>query len=306
MAKQAHRVRNWKEYNKALIQRGSITLWFNKKVIRNWYDSQSTNSSRGHPKIYSDMAIETCLILRTIFNLSLRAIQGFVTSLFQLLGITIKIPSYTQLCRRQKNLNLILKHNIRGPIHMVVDGTGLKIFGEGEWKVRQHGYVNRRMWRKLHVGVDVKSQQIVTMKLTDNDVGENKKFEELLAQYQDGYTTIGGDKGYDSYDCHEQVGKYNATSAINIQTSAKERKKIGKGEPLVRDEIIRRIAKVGKDQWKKEVQYHKRSLVETTFFRYKTIFGSRMRARNIENQKKESLIACNILNAFASISIADS
>ena len=163
------------------------------------------------------------------------------------------------------------------------------------------------MWRKLHIGIDVQTQQIVMMELTDNKIGENKKLKDLLSQYKEGYTTISGDKGYDSYDCHEQVGAYGAISAINIQEDAKERRKKNDDEkPLVRDEIIRRIAEIGKEQWKKEVSYHSRSLVETAMFRYKTILGSKMHARNIENQKVEALIGCNILNAFAHLGMPES
>ena len=162
------------------------------------------------------------------------------------------------------------------------------------------------MWRKLHIGIDVETQQIVMMELTDNRVGENKKLKGLLEQYKEGYDKIGGDKGYDSYDCHEQVGKYGAITAINIQENAKERKKRGKDKPLVRDEIIRRIAEVGKEQWKKEVGYHSRSLVETAIFRYKTILGNKMSARKIENQKIEALLGCNILNAFARLGMPES
>lgn len=307
MAKIAYRVRNWKQYNKALVKRGSITFWINKEVAKEWYNLESKHSGRGRPKIYSDIAIEACLIIRSLFKLPLRMTQGVVESLFIMMGIKITVPSYTQLCRRQKELALKLKHNVKGKIHVVIDGTGLKIFGEGEWKVRQHGYTKHRMWRKLHIGIDVETQEIVMMELTDNKVGENKKLKELLEQYEGGYTGVGGDKGYDSHDCHEQVGNYGAISAINIQEDAKEKRKPSDDEkPLVRDEIVRRIAAVGKDQWKKEVSYHSRSLVETAIFRYKTILGNKMHARNIENQKVEALIGCNILNTFTRLGMPES
>ncbi len=306
MAKKAYRVRNWKQYNKALVQRGSINFWINEEVAKKWYNLEINPSSRGRPKIYSDIAIEACLIIGRLFKLPLRTMQGVVESLFNMMGIKINIPSYTQICRRQQKLDLKLSHAVKGRIHVVIDGTGLKVFGEGEWKVRQHGYTKRRMWRKLHLGIDVSTQQIIMMELTDNKVGENKKLKGLLEQYKDGYEKIGGDKGYDSYDCHEQVGQYGAISAINIQEDAKERRKRGNGELLVRDEIIRRIAEVGKDQWKKEVKYHRRSLVETAMFRYKTILGNKMRARKIENQKIEALLGCNILNVFTRLGMPES
>lgn len=306
MAKKTYRVRNWSKYNKALIQRGSITFWINEKVTKSWYQSEAEHFASGRPYIYSDIAIECCLTLRSLYQLPLRCTEGLIKSLFGMIGVKIKVPSYTQLCRRQKTLNLKLRHHVKGKIHVVVDGTGLKIFGEGEWKVRQHGYTKHRMWRKLHIGIDVETQEIVMMELTDNKVGENKKFPGLLEQYKGGYSKIGGDKGYDSYDCHEQVGHYGAVSAINIQEDAKERKKLGNGPALVRDQIVRRIAEVGKEQWKKEVSYHQRSLVETAMFRYKSILGNKMHARNIENQKIEALIGCNILNSFTRIGMPES
>ena len=289
MTKKVNHVRNWSKYNKALVARGSINLWINPQVVKNWYSSLK-NSERGRPKYYTDIAIECCLFLRGLFKQSLRATQGLVESIFNLMGIKIKSPCYTQICRRQKELKIQLNHNVQGPIHVVVDGTGLKIYGEGEWKVRQHGYSKHRMWRKMHIGIDVNTQQIVMMELTDNRIGENKKLKSLLEQYKEGYTTIGGDKGYDSFECHEQVGAYGAISAINTQEIAKERKPSGDGKPLVRDEIVRRIAKVGKQQWKKETNYHKRSLVETAMFRYKTTLGSKMHARVIENQKVSEIV----------------
>jgi hypothetical protein len=305
--KKTYRVRNWSQYNKALIERGSITFWINKKVAENWYEPENQKKERGRQKLYSSLAIETCLTLRVLFKLPLRSIEGLVKSLFELIGFKTKAPCYTQICRRQEELEVKLKHGIKGKIHVVVDGTGLKIFGEGEWKVRQHGYTKHRMWRKLHIGIDVETQQIVMMELTDNKVGENKKFSSLLEQYGEGYTKIGGDKGYDSYDCHEEVGKYGAVSAINIQDKAKERKKREEGvPPLIRDEIIRRIEEIGKTGWKEEVGYHLRSLVETAFYRYKTIFGAQMRARKLENQKTETTICCNILNLFTRLGMPES
>jgi hypothetical protein len=306
MAKKAYRVRNWNKYNKALVERGNITFWINEEIAKKWYAIKSEHMDRGRPKLYSDIAIEACFTLRVLFKLPLRAAQGLVESLFKMIGIKIKVPSYTQLCRRQKTFDLKLSHSVKGKIHVVIDGSGLKIFGEGEWKVRQHGYTKRRMWRKLHIGIDVVTQQIVMMELTDNNIAENKKLKGLLDQYKEGYEKIGGDKGYDSYDCHEQVGKYGAISAINVREDAKERKRREGEKSLVRDGIIRRIAEVGKEQWKKEVDYHSRSLVETAIFRYKTIFGNKMHARNIENQKVECLIGCNILNVFTRLGMPES
>jgi len=302
MAKKAYRVRNWSEYNKALTQRGSITFWINEKTSKKWHGVGTTKQVRGRPKIYSELAIETCSTMRVLFGLTFRRCQGFVKSLFEIMKLNINPPSYTQICRRQKNLKIKLKHNVSGSIHVVVDATGLKIFGEGEWKVRQHGYSKRRMWRKLHVGVDVKTREIVMSELTDNHTGENKLLKPLLDQYTDGLIKVGADKGYDSYECHEIIGRRDAESAILLQRKSKIKKHLSKdGPPLVRDEITRRMRKVGRKQWKQEVGYHQRSLVENTFFRFKTILGGKLRSIILENQKIEVLIGCNILNKFTQL-----
>lgn len=300
MDKKSYRVRNWREYNRALKQRGSVTFWFNTETVSQW--KAKSEKKKGRPKTYSEIAIEACITMRILFDLPYRQCEGFVEDLLRMMGLNIKAPSYTQICRRQKTLKMKLKHSVNTgeAIHVVVDATGLKIFGEGEWKVRQHGYTKHRMWRKLHVGIDVESKEIVMMELSDNHVGENRKLKSLLDQYEGPIDKVGADKGYDSYDCHETVGDRGAESAILLQNKAKERKPLRDGEkPLVRDNIVRRVNEVGRDQWKEEAQYHKRSLVENTFFRFKTIFGGKLKSILMDNQKIEALIGCNILNKFA-------
>lgn len=300
MVKKTYRVRNWSDYNKALKRRGSITFWINEASTQHWYAEK--DNRRGRPKVYADEAIEMCLVMRMLFHLPLRQCEGFVENIFKMLNLKLNVPSYTQLCRRQKTLRLKLKHpiDITRPIHVVIDATGLKLFGEGEWKVRQHGYTKHRMWRKFHAGIDVDTKQFVMMELTDNHVGENKKLHHLLSQYSGPISRVGADKGYDSYECHEIVGALGAESAILLQRRAKIRRRVKAGEiPLVRDNIVRRMRAVGRIQWKAEVQYHKRSLIENAFLRYKKLFGGKLRAISLENQKIETLIGCNILNTFS-------
>jgi len=302
MTKKSYRVRNWQEYNKALTQRGSLTLWIDETIADKWYEKTTDKRPRGRQLTYSAFAMETCLRLRLLFHLALRQGHGFVASVFALMQLHLPVPSASQQCRRQKTLALTLGHQVKGPLHVVVDATGLKMYGEGEWKVRQHGYSKHRMWRKLHIGIDVASQQVVMMALTDNGIGENKLLRPLLNQYTKGYTTIGGDKGYDAYDSHEEVKRRGATSAIMIQRQSKIRQRASKDKPpLVRDEIIRQMRKLGRKGWKKAVNYHQRSLVETAIFRYKTCFGDKLRARNLVNQQIEAFMACNTLNRFTQL-----
>ena len=154
MAKQKFKITNWPAYNKALRQRGSLTVWLDESAIAAWTDSSSPEG-RGRPLYYSDMAVTTVLMMTRVFNLSLRALQGFVDSIFKLMSLPLCCPDYSLVSRRAKRVNISIKTPTRGEIsHLVIDSTGLKVFGEGEWKVRQHGADRRRVWRRLHLAAD--------------------------------------------------------------------------------------------------------------------------------------------------------
>ena len=177
MSKTRYHIRNWKDYNKSLIQRGSITVWFSEDAINKWY--ATSTGKRGRPSIYSDDAILTALLIRVIFHLPLRALEGFLSLLVLALGIFLQTPSYSQICRRAqllgKHLRCLSKRKITD---LVIDSTGLKVYGEGEWKVRQHGYSKRRTWRKLHLAVCPDSNEIIFVKLTENKTSDHKIYPE--------------------------------------------------------------------------------------------------------------------------------
>ena len=159
MAKQKFKITNWCNYNKALINRGSITFWLDDEVIQAWYES-ATPASRGRPQRYSDLAITTVLVIKRVFRLTLRAAQGFIDSIFSLMGVPLRCPDYSSVSKRAKSVNVSFKASTRGEIaHLVIDSTGLKVFGEGEWKVKKHGKERRRIWRKLHLAVDAKTHE---------------------------------------------------------------------------------------------------------------------------------------------------
>lgn len=166
MSTRDNRVRNWKHYNESLVRRGSVTLWFDEKVIQTWH-AQAKTGQRGRPSVYGDVAIECGLTLRALFHLSLRATEGFIESLAHLMRISLPIPDYTTLCRRQKTLVVKLHTLRRGKrLDLVVDSTGIKDFGEGEWQVRQHGKTKVRTWRKVHLLVNAVTQQIEASEAT--------------------------------------------------------------------------------------------------------------------------------------------
>ncbi len=152
--KTEYRVRNWREYEQGLRARGDVTVWFSEDAIANWI-SKSTGA-RGGQRLYSDLAIESSLTLRTVFGLPLRQTEGFVGSLLRMLGLVhLPVPDHSTLSRRAQSLGLVPKTSpSSGPIHLIIDSTGLEIVGDGPWAAAKHGTKRTRDWRKLHVGVD--------------------------------------------------------------------------------------------------------------------------------------------------------
>jgi len=177
MSKQrtAYRIGNWGQYNKALIQRGSINLWVEHDLDRSWYAKKDQNK-QGRPFVYDDYAMELCLTLKTYFKLTYRSTQGFVASVFQLGNMPLRVPCYTQMARRAPQLNIKLKRatSHKGDIDIVIDSTGLKVYGEGEWKVKKHGASKRRTWKKLHLGIDPLSHEVYAQLLTGNNITDSE------------------------------------------------------------------------------------------------------------------------------------
>lgn len=176
-----YRIRNWPEYNRALIQRGSITVWIEEKAIKNWFSSYHTCRA-GRPATYSDEAILMMLIFREVYKRSLRNLQGFVQSLFSVIGLKLPVPSYSQISRRARSLHKKVSRLTKGKqaCHIIFDSTGFKVHGEGEWKVKVHGKSKHRTWRKFHIGVDAETQDIVCCELTGNDKGDAEVAERML------------------------------------------------------------------------------------------------------------------------------
>ena len=181
--KKSYKVSNWHEYNRALINRGNLNLWFNQEVRDNWYAEKASKQKQGRPFTYSSICIETALSLRYLFNFPLRSTQGFLEGLKNSLGIEgIGIPHYSCFSRRSKDvkINLSKKAKKQGATDVVVDSTGLKIYGEGEWKMRTHGKGKRRTWRKFHVAVNPKTGEILSMELTKGNRADCKMMRPLL------------------------------------------------------------------------------------------------------------------------------
>ncbi|MDK4774760.1 IS5 family transposase, partial [Serratia nevei] len=214
VAKQKFKITNWPTYNKALINRGSITFWLDDEAIQAWYES-ATPSSRGRPQRYSDLAITTVLVIKRVFRFTLRAAQGFIDSIFTLMNVPLRCLDYTSVSKRAKSVNVSFKTFTRGEIaHLVIDSTGLKVFGEGEWKVKKHGKERRRIWRKLHLAVDSKTHEIICADLSRHNVTDSEAFPGLIRQTHRKIRAASADGAYDTRLCHDELRRKKISALI--------------------------------------------------------------------------------------------
>jgi IS5 family transposase len=288
-----YRVRNWKDYNQALIRRGSLTVWIEQATLQAWCQNMR-DGQVGAPTTYSDLAIQALLTLKAVFSLPLRQTQGLAQSVLQLMASDLPIPTYSTLSRRAEGLAVALpRRSTNEPLHVVIDSTGLKIYGEGEWKTRQHGLSKRRTWRKMHLGVDEATGEILAVVTTERDVGDCEVLPQILAAITDPIEQVSADGAYDTIACHQAIAARQARVAIPPRENAVITD-IGQWD--AREEAVRRIGEIGRAGWKQEVNYHRRSLAETMMFRQKTLFGDRLSSRKMTTQTTEVRIRCAALN----------
>jgi IS5 family transposase len=305
--KSVYHIRNWKEYNASLTRRGSFDFWFTQEVIDNWTTTELTGKPGASPT-YTDLAIETMAIVQAIYNLPGRQTQGFLQSLFEMLKIDLPAPDHSTLSRRLRRINISLpiKKSSKAR-HLVVDSTGVKVYGEGEWKVRQHGWSKRRTWLKLHLCADEATLEIISALATTNNVSDGEVLADLLEEAPDQIAQVSADGAYDQRSCYDAIKQQEAKAAIPPRKGAKIwHRATPQADRCERDENLRRIRKVGRKKWKQESNYHRRSLAETMMFRFKTIFGDRLRRRNIQNQLNELLLKCAILNGMTHLGMPES
>jgi hypothetical protein len=299
--KGVYRVRNWASYNAGLIARGDVTMWVDESVLGTVPDG--TLPRRGRPHIYSDAAIQMLLGLKQVFHLPLRALQGFAYSLRKLAFPELPVPNYTTLSRRAQELAVTLPAMYTGePMHLLVDSTGVKLYGEGEWKVRRHGYSKRRTWRKVHLAMDANTGQVCAALMTHQDVADADALSDLLDQIPADVPidTVGGDGAYDTRQCHDQIEARNAQPSIPPREGAAPWSERTPGAQW-RNKAIDAIARSGRGEWKKACGYHRRSLVENLMYRLKTLTDSRLWARCIGSQATEVAIRVGVLNRMAAL-----
>ena len=300
--KRQYRIRNWKEYNRALVQRGSLTLWIDTRSADTWLNTDHP-ARRGRRRIYTDAAILCALLIREVYHLPLRSTQGLVSSILRLMQTELSAPHYSTLSRRARSLELQLTADKKKIKHLVIDSTGLKLYGEGEWKVRTHGADKRRTWRKLHISMDAESHQLTASSITDKELLDRNALSDLLDQTEAEIERVCADGAYDFEQCYRAIKQREAKALIPPRSDAVIR---GKSPFEQRDENLRMIHKLGRKQWKKESTYHKRSLVETAFFRLKTIFSEKLRSQRRDTQAMEARLRCEAMNRMTRLGMPKS
>jgi len=275
-----------------LRQRGEITIWFTEEALAAWHPAKT--GARGRPQEYSDLAIETALFIRQVFHLPLRQTEGFMNSLSRLMKSTISIPDYSSISRRSISLpRHVLSQAMEPGSLVIVDATGLKLYGKDEWHQEKHDVAARRTWRKLHLAID-EHHQIVACELTTPEVSDPSAVPDLLPQIVTPFRTFMGDGAYDDEPVSQAVLTHQPNAQVVIPTH--KTAVLSAAGDTQRDHHIEVIAKHGRLAWQRITGYNLRNYAELAMQRYKRIFGNTMKARALPQQKTGAWISVSALN----------
>jgi hypothetical protein len=290
-------VQNWPTYEAGLKRRGDLTLWLDEAALAGWQATRRTTP--GGQAWYSDAAIELVLMLRLVFHLALRQAEGFAASVLRLLGQELRVPDHTTLSRRGRGFAgrrpRVVPH---GPMHLVIDSTGLKLFGQGEWDEEKLGR-GRRSWRKLHLAVDADTGEIVADTLTDNGADDASEVPALLEQIEGEIVSVTADGAYDGEPVYWAIANHQPDRPPDVVIPPRSSAVVSTGDieaQSQRDRHIRVIGEKGRMAWQGATCYGRRNLAETAVGRYKAIIGPKLRARTLPAQQGETALAVEALN----------
>jgi transposase len=298
--RQQHKVTNWPAYEAGLRQRGSLTVWFTDEAVAAW--AAAPRTTRGGQPSYSPLAILTALTLRAVFRLAYRQAEGLIASIISLLGLALRVPDHTTLSRRSATLTVPRPDNAGAddgaqPLHLLVDSTGLKLCGAGEWLVEKHGTRTRRAWRKLHLGVDADTGQIVAAALTSKEVDDAVQVGPLLDKVTGPLASVTADGAYDQDGVYADVAERHPDAAVIVpprRTAVLSDK--ATTAPTQRDRHLQCIAETSRRTWQKASGYNKRAKVEASIGRWKQVIGDGLRSRIDERRMTEVNVAVDVLN----------
>ncbi len=298
--KQKRKVMNSAAYDTALRQRGSLTVWFTEGAVASWRAEPRTTA--GGQSWYSPLAILTALTLRAVFRLALRQTEGLIGSIIHLLGLTLAVPDHTTLSRRAGTLQVPRPRRDGAPMHLLVDSTGLKPCGAGEWLIEKHGTKTRRSWRTLRIGMDTDTGQIVAAALTRKEVDDGSQVGPLLDQVAASVASFTADGAYDQDSVSAAVAeRYPAAAIIVPPRSTAVPSEAAETAPTQRDRHLQFIAEHGRAAWQKASGYTKRARVEATIGRFKQVIGDGLRSRTDPRRATEVDVAVHVLNRILDI-----
>ena len=294
------RVANWPAYDASLRQRGSLTVWFTDEAIAAW--AAEARTTRGGQSRYSPLAILTALTLRVVFRLAYRQAEGLIGSIVGLLGLALPVPDHTTLSRRAATLDVPRPRNAGAgvggePLHLLVDSTGLKLCGKGEWLLEKHGTTTRRSWRMLHLGVDASTGRIVASTLTSKDVDDASQVDPLLDQVAGAVASFTADGAYDQDRGYAGVAERHPDAAVIVPPRATAvPSDTADSAPTQRDGHLQHIARHGRMSWQNVSGYNTRARVEATMNRWKQVIGDEWRAHSDRRRATEVAVAVHALN----------
>src|SRR5215216_6527600 len=300
--RQKHTVTNWPAYDASLRQRGSLTVWFTEEAIAAWRAEPRT--TRGGQPWYSELAILTALTLRAVFRLALRQTEGLIGSIIGLLGLDLPVPDHTTLSRRAATLEVPRPRSSSSPnagrsaepMHLLVDSTGLKLCGPGEWLIEKHGTKTRRSWKMLHIGVDADTGQIVASVVTGCEADDGAQVGPLLDQVTGPVASVTGDGAYDQDGVYTSVSERHPEAAVIVPPRATAvPSRTAESAPTQRDRHLQLIAERGRRAWQQASGYTKRARAETAASPYKRVIGDRLRSRTEERRATEMDVAIHVL-----------
>lgn len=297
-----YRTTNWTHYNAALRKRGSLLIWLDKEMT--WLAPHEGRP--GRPPVFSNAAIQLCLSVKVLFKLPLRQTAGMVASLLRMAGLDWPVPDYSTLCRRQKTLAVQIPYRrAEGPLNLLVDSTGIKFLGDGEWQARKHGVQGRRQWRKVHLAMDTATSDIRAVEFTPSSDGDSPVLPELLDQIAEDeqIDTVTGDGAYDTRRCHAAIIERQATAIIPIRKNGRPWKE-NCPAAKARNETLRATRHYGRAFWKRWTGYHARSRIEAKM-RCLKAFGERISARDPDRQTAEIHIRIALMNRFSALGTAE-
>jgi Transposase DDE domain len=298
--KQRHRVTNWSAYDAGLRARGSLTVWFSEEAIAAW--SAEPRTTPGGQPWYSALAIETALTLRAVFRLALRQAEGLIGSILRLLGLDLPVPDHSTMSRRAETLQVLRPRSGSEPAHLLVDSTGLRLCGPGEWLTEKHGGRGRRSWKKLHLGVDADTGRIVASALTGKDVDDGSQVGPLLDQVDGPVASVTADGAFDRDDVYGEVAARHPDAAVIVPPrSSAVPSDTAETAPTQRDRHLHLIAARGRTGWQKASGYNWRALVEADIARFKRVIGDGLRSQTDGRQATEVAIAVRALNRMSEL-----